>query len=104
MPFHKPVLFSRVISSCIGLPDLGCQDPNDIHKKDKVKLSKREWGEKKTETLGLDTALRSVNQICNCQINVYNKPSFLSLLAGDELNYFRYKEIKDILDIFRTFL
>lgn len=35
-PQYKPVLFSCVVSACIGLPDLGCQNSNDIHKQDKV--------------------------------------------------------------------
>lgn len=38
---HKPVLFPSIVSACIGLTDLGCEHPHDIHKQDEVQLKKR---------------------------------------------------------------
>lgn len=42
---HKPVLFSCVVSACVGLTDLSGENPHDIHKQDEVQLRKTEQRE-----------------------------------------------------------
>lgn len=42
---HKPVLFPCVISACVGLADLGGENPHNIHKQEEVQLRKKEQRE-----------------------------------------------------------